>query len=214
MNNDHNARNAKQSPHNVSAVRQSGSGRGKRPDLPCYGGWLKITVSCAAAILIALLTAALQSGFFLEIRPFGRAPQLCLALTVAVGMLFGERFGAVTGVASAVFIDAVSIGGLSLNILFYLVCGAAAGLLRLPEPRPLHDIARYSAILAASCSAKQGFLLLWVLMTSPSVRFGKLITDLFLSEILCTVLFSIPLYLLISFIFALYRKIRSRKSRI
>ena len=179
---------------------------------PFCKGALNVWVCSVVAIFVAVLVASFQSGFFSAVRPFGKAPDLCLAFSVASGMLFGARFGAVSGVAVGFFIDALSVGGLSLNIPFYFICGAVSGILALPEIRPFRDILRYLATLSSACLAKQILLSLWVVLTSPSIDVGSIVLELILLELLCTTVFSFIVYLPASGIFVL-RARRASKGR-
>ena len=193
-------------PSSRASVQQGGA--------PCFGSGISIAIGCAVAALSALIVASAQSGFFSAVRPMGTSPDLCLGFTVALGLLFGYRFGAVFGVASGFFIDAISADGFSLRIILYLLCGAAAGILAIPETRPIRDVWRFVSILASACGAKQVILALWVILTAPSVDMARVLTHLILREIVCTVLFSIPAYLISAGAFALYKRLTSSKKRL
>ena len=197
----------------LSPVRAS-SGRGSAmtsSDELCLGNPLNITLCCLAAILASLITASIQSGFFFQIRPFGIAPDLCLCFTVAAGLLFGSRFGGVAGVSAGIFIDAMTSGGFSLNILFYMACGIAVGFIRISEPRPIKDLWRYISVLICAAGVRQLFLALWVTVTAPSPNLLRLISDLLIKEIFCTALFSIPVFLITVAAFWIRRRLKARK---
>ena len=201
----------------ASKQGQSLSSRGasdsaKRGDV-CSGSVRNIILCCLYAVLASLVVASFQSGFFSEIRPFGIAPDLCLSLTVACGMLFGSRFGALVGVISGFFIDALTVGGLSFNIIFYFLCGAIIGVFAMPEPRPLKDIWRYLAGISVACAAKKIVEGMWVVLTAPSLDASKLIFTLIMRGILCTVAFSLMVYLPVVAVFCLYRRSREKRKR-
>lgn len=180
----------------------------------CYGSPAKIAVGCVIAAVAAMLTASAQSGSFSQIRPFGTVPDLCLAFTVALGMMFGSRFGAVFGVASGFFIDALSADGLSVKILLYLVCGALSGLFTVTEFRPIKDIWRYVAFLVSACAAKQLLLVMWVVLTAPFIDMAQIIVELVLRELICTTVFSIPVYFISAGVLAVYARRVSSKNRL
>lgn len=180
----------------------------------CYGSSVRIAVGCVIAAVAAMLTASAQSGFFSQLRPFGTVPDLCLAFTVALGMMFGSRFGAVFGVASGFFIDALSADGLSVKIILYLVCGALSGLFTVTEFRPIKDIWRYVAFLLSACAAKQLLLVMWVVLTAPFIDMAQIVVELILSELICTAVFSIPVYFISAGVFAVYTRKTSSKNRL
>lgn len=179
-----------------------------------YGRPFDVAVCCIIASVAAMLVASIQSGFFTVLRPFGTVPDLCLAFTVALGLTFGSRFGSVFGVAAGFFIDALSAEGLSLKILLYLVCGALSGILKIPESRPIKDIWRYLAILSSVCAAKQFITALRVILTAPVLDMARLFTRLFISELACTVIFSIPVYLTVSTVFAVTKRLWGTKRKV
>lgn len=182
------------------------------PDELCFGGPLSISVACAVAVLSAMIVSAFKVGFFFEIRPFGTAPDLCMALVISSGMLFGSRFGGVVGLASGFFIDAMVTGGFSLNIIYFTVCGIISGHLRIPEPRPIKDLWRFLAVLSSAMGVRQFFLSLLVIVSSPSIGPLRLMIDIILREVFCTALFSVPIYLLVLAGFAIRRQVKSGKS--
>lgn len=179
----------------------------------CRGSARNIVSCCFVAALAAFAVASFQSGFFSEVRPFGIAPDLCLGLTVACGMFFGAGFGALTGVASGFFIDALTVGGTSFNVIFYFLCGAIVGVFAVPEPRPIKDIWRYLARISIACTAKKISECLWIVLTSPSLDASRLLFDFILRGIVCTVVFSLIVYIPTSAAFLIHRKVTEAKKR-
>lgn len=59
---------------------------------------------------------------------FGVSPDLVLSCVIAAAMFEGAKFGAVTGVISGFFIDAIGSVGLSLSPLIYCVFGYVVGI--------------------------------------------------------------------------------------
>ena len=104
------------------------------PSRRAYGFNDKMTASekiffGLACTLSAFFISILQTCFFFNFRPFGMAPDLCLALAVASGLKFGAKCGGVIGLLSGFFLDAFTAEGFSLAIPFYLVLGVLTGLL-------------------------------------------------------------------------------------
>ena len=81
------------------------------------------------AIFVAVFfTAIVQTGFFLEWRPLGASPDLCLALCIAVSLKWGAKKGAIVGIMSGFCLDAFSSVGFSLLIPFYFIISIIIGL--------------------------------------------------------------------------------------
>lgn len=88
--------------------------------------------SIGKAVVCALLLvffSLLQTTLFTRFRPFGAVPDLILPLTVAVAMVFHEKWGSVFGLISAFVIE--SLGGSTFTILpiLYMLTGYIVGLL-------------------------------------------------------------------------------------
>ena len=177
---------------------------GMRNDL--RGGSVgRIVWQIVLAIIVGLIAASVQCGFFSSIRPFGIAPDLCLAVTVACGLLWGVRFGSMVGIASGFFIGAMTTAGVTPDIMIYFAAGIAIGFFKMPEPRPLKDIWRYFAAVTAVAVAKKIIETFWVVLTASSLDFSKLVVDLFLRGVICSVLFSPLAYLPCVAAFLIYR---------
>ena len=86
-----------------------------------------------ACFFAAMICAVIQTGFFLSFRPFGCAPDLCMALSLAVGLKFGPKCGGIVGLISGFFVDSLAAVGFSLAIPFYLSLGILIGILAEPE---------------------------------------------------------------------------------
>ena len=76
-----------------------------------------------------IILAIFQTAFFSRFAPFGATPDLMLAAVLAIAMFEGERAGCIAGIGAGFFIEAIGSVGLSILPVFYLACGAAAGLL-------------------------------------------------------------------------------------
>lgn len=78
---------------------------------------------------VIIFLAILQTSFFSRFNFFGATPDLMLAAVMAVAMFEGEKAGCVAGIGAGFLIDALGSVGLSVLPVFYMLCGAAAGLL-------------------------------------------------------------------------------------
>ena len=196
----------------IGALAGESSAAGARGEL-CYGSGTRIALSCIVAVFAAMIVASFQCGFFSVVRPFGLAPDLCIAFVAASGLLCGSRFGAVTGIAVGFFIDAMSVGGISPNIILYFLCGAAVGLFRVPEPRPFREIWRYLSAVSAAAAAKKTLEAFWVVLTASDLDFSKLLIDFFVIGVTCTIAFSILVYLPVAVVFSLCRRSMASRQR-
>ena len=177
-----------------------------------YGFKDKMTVSekiffVAAFVLSAFLTAIIQTCFFFNFRPFGFAPDLCLALTVAVGVKFGHKSGGIIGLLSGFFIDCFSASGFSLAIPFYVILGIAVGFLagesagiNLPS-LVIFALGVLSGVLADSFLSTVG-----ICLTFSSFNIGDVLFKTVLPEALCTALFSILVYAPVALFFLIIKK--------
>lgn len=151
----------------------------------------------AAAAIIAFFTAIIQTCFFFNFRPFGLAPDLCLALTVACGVKFGPKFGGIIGLMSGFFLISFSAPGISLAVLFYTLVGIAMGILASPESSS--RLAPFPLFLAGVvCGAAIIGLsdLVRICVVHSAAPIASYIFRTVLPEILCTLLFSTVTYLL------------------
>lgn len=90
------------------------------------------TESVVKVLVVALLTVIftlLQTTLFARFRPFGAIPDLLLPFVITVGTLERERFGGVTALVAAFFVEAAGGGAVHLLPLVYVPCAVAAGLL-------------------------------------------------------------------------------------
>lgn len=190
----------------------------ERKALPRERGRQIKKMSKADAILIfsiacftAFLTAIIQTCFFFNFRPFGFAPDLCLALTVACGIKFGPKFGGVIGLAAGFFVGAFSAPGLSLAALFYMLMGISMGIFASPESASrLSNLSLFLAgtICGATIIGLGDVIRICIIHSAAPVfiYFFKTV----LPEMLCTLVFS-PAFYLPSALLA--RHLRKRQGR-
>lgn len=153
---------------------------------------LIFAIVCTAA---ALFTAVIQTGFFFNFRPFGVAPDLCLALSAVCGLKFGSKCGGIVGLLSGFFLDAISSRGFSLAVIFYTLVGIAMGIAA--SPRSEIDLPHFPIFLigtAGSALICGIALLIEIFATDSSVLISSVIRRSTLPELLSTLVFSLPFY--------------------
>lgn len=155
----------------------------------------------------AFFTAIIQTGFFFNFRPFGFAPDLCLALSAACGLKFGSKCGGVVGLLSGFFLDAFSSQGLSLAVIFYMLVGITMGIVA--SPRSEINLPHFLVFLIgmASFALISGIgTLIKILTAHSSVLIGSVLLNSTLPELFCTLIFSLPFYPIAALISNLLKK--------
>ena len=184
-------------PHRVAGVGESAR---KGFSLTSLLGYLVVFAA-------VFFTAIVQSGFFVGFRPLGAAPDLCLALSVAVALRWGAKNGAVVGIMSGVCLDAFTETGLSLLIPFYFMLTVAIGLFA--EDRNAKGFVLFAGAISLSAILRTLLSFFELCLSSPSFSTGKVLTGVLLPNLLITVLFSPILY----FAVLLTDKIFGRRDR-
>ena len=146
------------------------------------------------AIFVAVfMTAIIQSGFFSEFRPLGVAPDLCLALSVAVALRWGAKNGAVVGIMSGFCLDCLSKTGFSLLIPFYFLLAVSVGLFA--EDKNARGFVFFGGAMAVSALLRALLSFLELCLESPAFSTGKVLTGLMLPNIFITLILSPLAYL-------------------
>ena len=169
------------------------------------GGWLAKFLTLALA---AFITSIIQNGFFLNFRPFGSAPDLCLALVVAVAIKGDAKDGSLIGLFAGFFLDCFSKSGLSLLIPFYLLLGTVIGLIS--EGKNLKGLPIFAFVTLVAAFARGLLSFFEACLTLSSFNVWLLIGKSVAPYIFVTVLFCPVVY----FVAWLYRNLffRGRKS--
>lgn len=81
------------------------------------------TVSLALLLFIAAVLQTTCLSFF------NKAPALTLACVCAIGFIFGEKYGAVWGIAGGALTDILGGVGFSFSPVVYMLCGYFCGAL-------------------------------------------------------------------------------------
>ena len=168
-----------------------------------------ILYSVVAAI--SFFTAIVQTCFFFNFRPFGFAPDLCLALTVACAVKFGPKIGGVAGLSAGFFLGAFSSPGITLAALFYTVIGITVGAVASPEASA--KLSHFSIfILSVGAGAATDGLcsFIRICVIHSSAPLATYLAKTVFPEIFCTVIFAPAVYLLAAFV---ARQIRKRQGR-
>ena len=141
----------------------------------------------------AFFTAIIQTGFFMNLRPFGAAPDLCLVLCVAISVKYGAKNGALTGLFSGVCLDALSSEGISFLIPFYFAISVALGLWS--EGKNTRGGAVFAAAVSLAVALRVALIFFEACLSSASLDIGALIKTVLLPNALVTLIFSPVVYL-------------------
>ena len=145
--------------------------------------------------LAAFFTAITQTCFFFNFRPFGFAPDLCLALTVVCGIKFGPKCAGIVGLLSGFFLDTFSASGISLAIPFYLLLGITVGIFagEGSEVNLPHLVIFLAGVIIGA--AITGFATtVRIFLTYSSFNVGDVIFKTVFPETLSTAIFSLTVY--------------------
>lgn len=145
-----------------------------------------------AGILMFLLYLLQYCGF---IPSHGAAPVILLPALIICAMFLGEWYGAILGLVTGIFMDAVSVDSLCFNTVSLLLLGCAAGLLiRLL----LNNTVLTSILLCGGASllyVSARWLFFFLIQHPETAAYHY--THYSLPSALITTLLSIPLYFII-----------------
>ena len=184
----------------------------KNPSRRAYGFKDKMTLGekiffGSACTLAAFLTAIIQTSFFFNFRPFGFAPDLCLALSAAVGVKFGPKCAGIVGLLSGFFVDCFSSSGVSLSIPFYIAVGLLMGFMTWEGS--VINLPHFLTFLIGTGGGAlaYGFLSTVVIcLKFSSFNIGDVLFKTVLPEILITVAFSLAVYPTVALVYRIIRK--------
>ena len=154
-------------------------------------GALKIILYVAASFLLAVF----QSTVGKRMGLFGTTAQMTLALTVCAAYFHGPTVGAVCGIASGVFTEAIGSTGIAILPLFYMFAGWIVGI-KTQEAEQKHRTAgflRYSATLALSCLFGSLVTVIMTVLNAAKPHLLQVILHIALPEALNTFIFGILL---------------------
>ena len=160
-----------------------------------------------ACFSASFFTAIIESCFFFSFRPFGFAPDICLALTVASGIKFGPKCGGIMGLLAGFFTDAFSSSGFSLAIIFYMLMGTVMGLLSNSETETAaHPTLLFLIGMVGGASVSGLASLLKICVSHTSVMITDVIFGTLFPEFLITVIFSFAVYFPVALVSRYLRK--------
>jgi cell shape-determining protein MreD len=155
----------------------------------------------------AFLAAVIQTGFFMNFRPLGVAPDLCLALCVAISLRGDAKGGAIIGIFSGFFLDAFAKSGISLSIPFYFLLGILVGLFS--EGKNIKGLPSYLLFAAIAAGARGLLTFFEICLGLSTFSIWSAIVKAVLPNLLVTILFSPIVY----FAVLLVRKLFSRDDK-
>jgi hypothetical protein len=156
---------------------------------------LEKAVFVLACALFAMLTAVVETSFFHSFRPFGYAPDLCLALSVATGLKFGAKCGGIVGVMAGFFVDSFADVGLSLSVLLYFAIGVVAGIVSAMEAgRGLNGFLMFLGSMVAAIGAGSMLTLIIECILHFDMSILAVISRT-VAESICTFVFAPAVYL-------------------
>lgn len=159
--------------------------------------------------VLLLLCALLQTTLFARFRPFGAIPDLMLTAVIAISLLEGEKWGAVTGLFAAFLIESIGGGDLNLLPLLYMPAGYFA-----PIVTELYftDSAPVRFMYSAAAGIGRAFLtLMYLALTVTDFRLGFFLLHVILPEYASTLLMSVPVQILIRTVLHPFHKSRSER---
>lgn len=146
-----------------------------------------------AIFAAVFFTAIVQTGFFLDFRPLGVSPDLCLALVVAVSLRWGAKKGAIVGIMAGFCLDAFSEVGFSLLIPFCFLLGVVIGLFS--EDKNTKGFPFFAASMSLSAVLRVLLVFFELCLSAPSFSASGALVRILLPNLLITLIFSPLLYL-------------------
>ena len=142
----------------------------------------------AVIVVLMVLFTLFQTTLFARFRPFGAVPDLVLPFVIAVGTLEKEKWGAVTALIAAFFVDAAGGTEITLLPLLYVPAAYAAGIL---TTHSFRDSVSVSAVYTVTTSALRGVITyMIVMMTVNGIAPGEAILDKVLPEFAANIVFA------------------------
>lgn len=152
-------------------------------------GVLKVILYIFASFLLAVF----QSTVGKRIGLFGTTAQMTLVLTVCAAYFHGPTVGAICGIASGVFTEAIGSTGIVLLPIFYVFIGLTVGV-KTQEAEEKHRTAgflRYITTLALSCLSGALITVIMTALNATKLNFFMVILHISLPEVLNTFIFGI-----------------------
>ena len=145
-----------------------------------------------------------QCAFFSRLKPFGATPDLILCAVCAVLLIDGQRAALLCAVCGGYFIDAIGSIPPCFSAIVYMLAVALTATI---APKLLARIPSYLILLLPAILARAVFTYVSISLTFGTLAPASVLATVIFPEILATLVFSIPVYLLIKLC---YLPIRSR----
>ena len=145
-----------------------------------------------------------QCAFFSRLKPFGATPDLILCAVCAVLLIDDKNTALVCAVGGGYFIDAIGAIPPCFSAIVYVIAVALTATL---AQKLLARIPSYLILLLPASLTRAVFTYVSICLTYGSIAPASALTSVIFPEILATLVFAIPVYLLIKLC---YLPIRAR----
>ena len=145
-------------------------------------------------LLIFFLSVAMSS-FFANLRHLPATPDLMLGAVLAVAVIDDRRTAAIVAVVGGVAVDSLGGVGISLSPLLYLSVILTVGIL---SEKMLPRFLSWLILLLPSLLLRALFTLAGFWLYTGGGSFSGIVSGVLLPEMICTLLFSLPLYFLLT----------------
>lgn len=145
--------------------------------------------------LLILFLAVATSSFFANLRHLPATPDLMLGAVLAVAVVDDRKAAAIVALAGGVMVDALGGVGVSLSPLLYLSVILTVGVL---SEKMLPRFLSWLILLLPSLLLRALFTVFGYLIYTGGGGLSGIVWEVLLPEAICTVIFSLPLYFLVT----------------
>ena len=168
----------------------------------------QIVIYSACFTVLIFISAVLQVTC---LSFFGSVPNLTFALVCAIGFVFGEKAGAISGVISGVFIDLIGSVEFSFSPIVFMICGYCCGaFVGWFLSKNLPSFLVYAAIAGVF---KEIFTFVYFYLFSTDFSILKIFTSVVIPEYFAYYVCVIPAYGMVFGIFSLFKGKDKRRRR-
>ena len=152
-----------------------------------------VTHTATYSAVIFLLAVA-QCSFFARIEKLPAIPDLILAAVAVVAVIDRWETAILSGIVGGVVIDALGGVGISLSPLFYFVVALVLGAL---AKKMMQSYLSWVAVMIPALALRAVFTVIQVLLLGNGGGIVQILGQIVLPELICTAVFSLPIYPLI-----------------
>ncbi len=145
-------------------------------------------------LLVFFLSVAMSS-FFANLRHLPATPDLLLCAVLAVAVIDDRRTAAIVAVVGGVTVDALGGVGISISPLLYLSMILTVGIL---SEKMLPRFLSWLILLLPSLLLRAIFTLAGFWIYTGGGSLAGIVTGVLLPEAVCTLIFGLPLYFLVT----------------